>query len=257
MKVLVLGGTSEGRALAGALDGDARFDLVTSLAGRVREPLLPEGATRVGGFGGADGLAEWIRGNDVDALVDATHPFATEMSANAHAAAARTDIPLVQLVRREWIPGHGDRWTDVRTLTDAASVVESTARRAFLTIGRQGVNAFSHIERTWFLLRSIDPPQAPMPPAHELLLARGPFALDDEIALMKKHRIDVLVTKNSGGAMTEAKLTAARELEIPVVMIARPSTLAGDFRADSAEEVVDWLCSIATIRAVGPGISEM
>lgn len=244
MKVLVLGGTSESRALAGVLDGDPLFDVVTSLAGRVREPVLPAGETRIGGFGGAEGLAAWLRSNDVDALVDATHPFAAAMSANACVAAATTGLPLVRLVRRQWCPGPGDRWSIADTVADAVSIVESlAARRAFLTIGRQGVNAFAHIERTWFLVRSIDPPPSPLPPNHELILARGPFGIDEETALMRDHRIDVLVTKNSGGAMTEAKLDAARVLGIPVVVIARPSTPSGDFVTDSVDDVVAWLRS--------------
>ncbi|MGB7235675.1 MAG: cobalt-precorrin-6A reductase [Rhodococcus sp. (in: high G+C Gram-positive bacteria)] len=243
MKILLLGGTTESRALAELLAADMRIEVVTSLAGRVRRPMLPGGAVRLGGFGGAEGLAGWIVDNDVDVVVDATHPFAAAITANAHAAATATDVPLVQLVRPEWRPEPGDDWVSAASVTEAASIVESTAQRAFLTIGRQGVNAFAHIERTWFLVRCIDPPEVPMPPNHRSLLTRGPFDVDDEIALLRDHRIDVVVSKNSGGAMTEAKIIAARALGVTVVMIERPLLPVGDVVTESPEAVVDWLRS--------------
>lgn len=243
IKVLVLGGTAESRALAVLLVADGRFEVVTSLAGRVRDPLLPSGETRVGGFGGSDGLADWIRREAVEVLVDATHPFAAEMSANARNAASATGVPLVQLVRPAWTPGAGDTWRNASSMDHAADIVESTARRAFLTVGRQGVHSFAHNARTWFLVRSIEPPDLPMPPGHELLLSRGPFELVDETALMIDRRIDLLITKNSGGAMTEAKLVAARELHIPVVMVARPLLPAGDHVVDNAADVLSLLGS--------------
>lgn len=243
MKVLLLGGTTESRALAELLEADTRIDVVTSLAGRVRRPTVPGGAWRLGGFGGAEGLAEWIEVNGVDVVVDATHPFASVISANARAAATATDVPLVQLVRPPWQPDTADDWVAAASMTEAAVIVESTAQRAFLTIGRQGVDAFAHIERTWFLVRSIDPPEVPMPPNHRSLLARGPFDVDDEIALLRDHRIDVVVSKNSGGAMTEAKIIAARDLGVTVVMIERPQLPLGDVVTESPKAVVDWLRS--------------
>lgn len=243
MKVLLLGGTSEARALAELLVGEAGIDVVTSLAGRVRDPVLPVGKSRTGGFGGADGLTEWIEGNDVDVLVDATHPFASVISANARAAASVAGIPLVQLVRPAWLEGPEDRWSDVPTLAAAVPVVEKIAQRVFLTIGRQGVNAFAECRATWFLVRSIDPPVPPMPQNHRLVLARGPFDVEHEISSMTEHRIDCLVTKNSGGSMTEAKLVAARKLRIPVVMIERPPNPVADVVVDSPERTVRWLRS--------------
>lgn len=242
-KVLVLGGTSEARTLAEMLDGDPRIDVVTSLAGRVRELVLPQGETRVGGFGGADGLAEWIARESVDVLVDATHPFAAQISVSARVAADASRIPLVQLIRPSWLPEQGDSWTPVSSTDEAATLVESVADRAFLTIGRQGVGSFARNERTWFLVRSIDAPGPSIPPNHELLLARGPFETTGEKDLMVSRGIDVLVSKNSGGAMTEAKLAAARDLGIPVVMIARPPVPPGDHVAGHAADVAAWLRS--------------
>ncbi|WP_236077474.1 cobalt-precorrin-6A reductase [Rhodococcus sp. P1Y] len=241
MKVLLLGGTSEARELAAVLDGEAGMDVVTSLAGRVREPVLPLGSTRTGGFGGPEGLSAWLDSQSVDVLVDATHPFATVISKNARSAACAARIPLIQLVRPPWRRGVGDRWTEVSSLHRAAEVVESTARRAFLTIGRQGVNAFAECSTTWFLVRSIDPPSVSMPPRHRLVLARGPFDVQHEISLMTEHGIECLVTKNSGGLMTEAKLIAARSLRIPVVMVERPSTPVADVVVNTAEDATAWL----------------
>lgn len=241
MKVLILGGTSDARALAQSLDGDGRFDVVTSLAGRVRDPLLPAGRVRVGGFGGVDGLASWIREHDIGAVVDATHPFAAQISENAVAAGATTSIPVASLRRRAWVPGPGDRWTAAASVQDAATIVGDRPRRVFLTIGRQGVGAFGGDATSWFLVRSIDPPDADLPPQHELLLARGPFTVDAERDLMRSRRIDLIVSKNSGGAMTEAKLLAARELGLPVVMIERPRPSNGDLETDSVADVVTWL----------------
>lgn len=241
MNVLILGGTSEARALARILHADSRFDIVTSLAGRVRDPLLPVGPARIGGFGGPGGLASWLRENGVDALVDATHPFASAMSSNARAAAAETGLPLIRLERRAWEPTPADRWTVAGSLDEAAEIVGPTARRVFLTIGRQGVGRFAHLTDPWFLVRSIDPPSSALPPRHEVLLARGPFTVDDETSLMRERLIEVLVTKNSGGAMTEAKLVAARSLGIPVVMIDRPPRPRASVVLDSPTEVAEWL----------------
>lgn len=245
MKVLVLGGTSESRTLAALLADEPSIDAVTSLAGRTKDPVLPQGRSRIGGFGGREGLAEWIETNAVDVVVDATHPFASVISETASAAASRTGVPLVQLVRSPWVCEPTDDWISVASLSDAAAFVESNSSRTFLTIGRQGIRDFAHIERTWFLVRSIDPPDVSLPPKHELLLERGPFGIDEEISLLENFRIDTVVTKNSGGAMTSAKLAAARRLEIPVVMVARPPHPPADYVTESAAEIVlllrSWL----------------
>ncbi|MET0196382.1 MAG: precorrin-6A/cobalt-precorrin-6A reductase, partial [Rhodococcus fascians] len=166
---------------------------------------------------------------------------ATPVSPPARAPPPATGTPLVRLVRPAWTPSADDRWIRVGSVSEAAEAVERLSRRSFLTIGRQNVDAFAWIERTWFLVRSIDPPIGALPPHHEVLLARGPFAEADEIELMRAHRIDTMVTKNSGGAMTDAKLAAARRLGVPVVMIDRPREAGADFTADSVGAVVEWL----------------
>lgn len=211
---------------------------MSSLAGRVRAPVLPAGPVRVGGFGGADGLRDWLRDNDIDVLVDATHPFAATMSAHAAAAAAAAGIPLLHLRRPGWTERPGDRWTRVPSLSAAAAGLRG---RVFLTIGRQGVGAFAGCAEPWFLIRAIDPPEPPLPPRHELLLARGPFTLDDERALLRDRRIEVLVTKDSGGPDTAAKLDAARELGVPVVVVDRPPLPAGGEVVASVAAALEWL----------------
>jgi precorrin-6A/cobalt-precorrin-6A reductase len=219
LRVLILGGTAEGRALAAALPW---ADVVSSLAGRTAQPTLPGGALRVGGFGGPDGLAAYLTAEHVDAVVDATHPFATVMTASAVAACAAADVPLIVLRRPGWSARPGDRWHRVPSLTAAAAALPALGERAFLTIGRQGVPAFAAVDECWFLIRCVDPPSPPLPGRHQVLLARGPFAVAGELELLRGHRIGVLVTKDSGGAMTEAKLDAARELAVPVLMVDRP-----------------------------------
>ena len=237
-RVLILGGTSEGRALAAALAEEPDVTVVSSLAGRVRNPRLPVGEVRVGGFGGVDGLADWLRDNDIDAVVDATHPFASRITGNAAAATRRVDVPLLVLRRPEWVAGPGDRWTTVASLRDAAAVLPADAR-VLLTIGRQGVDAFAD-SPGWFLIRAIDPPTVAVPPHGEVLLARGPFTVDDEVALMRENRIDVVVTKNSGGALTSAKLDAARRLGLPVVMVARTAIPEGAASTADIDEATAW-----------------
>ncbi|HEY5855003.1 MAG TPA: cobalt-precorrin-6A reductase [Aldersonia sp.] len=239
-RILVLGGTAEARALAAALDADPAFAVVSSLAGRVRDPVLPAGDVRVGGFGGVDGLAAWLEEHRIDAVVDATHPFAAGISANAVAAAHRRAVPLIILRRTAFEPRPGDRWVRVESLANAADALHDLGERAFLTIGRQGVSAFADNPQ-WFLIRAIDPPDPPLPRRHELLLRRGPFDLPTERRLLAEHRIDVLVSKNSGGAATVAKLDAAREAELPVVMVERPAPPAEVPTVATVAAVLEWL----------------
>ncbi|MET9406478.1 cobalt-precorrin-6A reductase [Streptomyces sp. NPDC002935] len=220
--VLLLGGTTEARELAAELAARPGVRVTTSLAGRVSRPGALEGEVRTGGFGGADGLARWLSEHRVDAVVDATHPFASGITANAARAAAATGIPAVVLRRPGWRPGPGDRWHPVDSLAEAAALLPELGRRVFLTTGRLGLAAFADLAQLHFLVRSVEAPEPPLPPDTEVLLARGPFTLDDEKALLRGHRIDVLVTKDSGGAATAAKLTAARDLGLPVVVVRRP-----------------------------------
>ncbi|MET7572102.1 cobalt-precorrin-6A reductase [Streptomyces sp. NPDC005492] len=221
--ILILGGTTEARELAAELAlRRPEVRVTTSLAGRVSRPGALAGDVRIGGFGGAEGLAEWLREHHVDAVVDATHPFAESITANAARAAATTGLPAVVLRRPGWRPGPGDDWRPVASLSEAADALPGLGHRILLTTGRLGLAAFAHLDRLHFVVRSVEPPEPPMPPDAELLLARGPFTLTDETALLREHRIDVIVTKDSGGAATAAKLTAARETGIPVVVVRRP-----------------------------------
>lgn len=242
MHVLVLGGTTEARRLAELLAArlpDAR--VTSSLAGRVASPRLPPGEVRVGGFGGADGLAAWLRTHQVDALIDATHPFAGTISFNAATAAAAAHVPLLALRRPGWVPGRGDDWHPVGSLEEAARALPALGRRVFLTTGRMGLAAFAGLDELWFLMRSVDAPEPPYPARMEVLLDRGPFTAEGERELIRRHRVDVLVTKDSGGAATAPKLAAAREAGIPVVVVRRPPVPEGVVVAGTPDLALAWL----------------
>jgi precorrin-6A/cobalt-precorrin-6A reductase len=238
--VLILGGTSEARELAGRLAGRPGLRVISSLAGRVRDPALPAGEVRIGGFGGAGGLAAWLTEQRIGAVIDATHPFAEGISANATAACGSTGVPLLRVVRPPWQPGTGDNWHEARSLQEAARLLPGLGNRVFLTTGRQGLAAFTALDDIWFLIRCVDPPDGPMPARCEVILARGPYDASAERVLLQQHRIDVLVTKNSGGELTAGKLAAARELGVPVVMIRRPE-LADAPGCSSAADAENWL----------------
>ncbi|MFT4042011.1 MAG: cobalt-precorrin-6A reductase [Gordonia sp. (in: high G+C Gram-positive bacteria)] len=252
-RVLILGGTGEARELAVALR-DRGVAVISSLAGRVSNPRLPVGEVRIGGFGGADGLRDWLRGNGISAVVDATHPYAATITAHAVTAARAAGVPLLRLCRPAWTAQPGDNWVHVPTISAAAAAVGEGglgtntvgegARRVFLTTGRQDVTAFSGIASAWFLIRVVDPPESPLPPHHELLRSRGPYRHTDELTLMRRHRIDTLVTKNSGGALTHGKLTAARELAIPVIMIARPDEMSCDATVPDTATATEWVVDL-------------
>ncbi|MDQ0994218.1 cobalt-precorrin-6A reductase [Streptomyces sp. V3I7] len=220
--VLVLGGTTEARRLAAELAARPGVRVTTSLAGRVTRPGAVDGEVRIGGFGGAEGLACWLRERQVHAVVDATHPFAAGITAGAVRAAAETGLPLVVLRRPGWHAGPGDHWHPVPSLDAAARALPGLGRRVFLSTGRLGLAAFAHLRELHFVVRSVEPPEPPMPPDAQVILARGPFTVADESALLREHRIDVIVTKDSGGEATAAKLTAARRLGLPVVVVRRP-----------------------------------
>lgn len=221
-RVLLLGGTTEARRLAGVLAADPAVEPVTSLAGRTAETAPVAGAVRRGGFGGAAELARWLAEQAIDVVVDATHPFAAAISRNAAEACAATGVPLVALRRPGWSAGPGDDWHDAVDLADAAGRVAGLGRRVLLATGRQEVAAFSGVADAWFLIRAIEAPADPLPPHHQLLLARGPYALEDERRLLDEHAVDLVVTKDAGGDATRAKLDAARERGIPVLIVRRP-----------------------------------
>jgi precorrin-6A/cobalt-precorrin-6A reductase len=239
-RVLILGGTAEARALAQALE-DADVPAISSLAGRVARPRLPPGAVRIGGFGGPDALARWLGENAIAAVVDATHPFAQRISASALEATAAARVPLLRLERPGWEAGRGDRWHWVDDLPQAAAAIRGLgAGRALLTTGRQGLAAFASDAVTWFLIRCVDPPDVALPARHEVMLARGPYTLEGELALIDGHAIDVVVTKDSGGSLTEAKLAAARARRLPVVVVRRPPRQAVR-TVRTVAAAVDWL----------------
>jgi precorrin-6A/cobalt-precorrin-6A reductase len=240
MRMLLLGGTAEARALAKTLH--PQLDIVSSLAGRVPEPALPVGPVRIGGFGGVEGLRRWLQEERIDAVVDATHPFAATMTAHAAEVCGELRIPHLVLARPAWDSGTA---VVVASDTEAAEVVaQKHYSRVFLTTGRSGVNAFTDSD-AWFLIRAVtEPDNAALPRRHQLLLSRGPYHYDDEFALMREHRIDALVTKNSGGDMTRAKLDAAAALHVPVVMVARPPLPAGVAAVGTVQEAADWVARL-------------
>jgi len=221
MRVLLLGGTGEARQLAAGLAARPGVEVISSLAGRTAAPAWPAGRTRVGGFGGPGELAAWLEAERIDAVVDATHPFAAAMTAAAVAATAQRGVPLVVLRRPGWTAGPGDDWRRVPSL--AAAAASLPGQRVLLTVGRTGLDAFAADRQRWYLIRSVQAPEPPLPRRAQLIQARGPFAVADELALMRGHAINVVVTKDSGGDLTSAKLAAARELGLPVVMVDRPA----------------------------------
>jgi precorrin-6A/cobalt-precorrin-6A reductase len=237
-RVLVLGGTGEARRLATALVDDG-VDVLSSLAGRVADPRLPPGEVRIGGFGGAEGLAGWLAENPVRAIVDATHPFALTMTGSAAAAADVTGVPLLRLQRPGWSERPGDDWRWVDSLEEAADAVAGFGH-VFLTTGRTGLGAFAGLTQE-VLVRAVDPPEPPLPARTTVVLERGPFSVADELSLLREHRVDVVVTKNSGGHLTEAKLTAARELGIPMVVLRRPSLPPGMAVVETVDDALAWV----------------
>lgn len=238
-RLLIIGGTGEARALA-ALAAErfgARLEVIVSLAGRTRTPEVCAGTLRVGGFGGAAGLAAYLREEGIDFVVDAGHPFAATMAAHVAAAARQAGVALLRLERPAWTAQDGDRWVVVPDAQAAARAAAERGTRIFLSFGGREVAAFAGLD-AWFLVRRIEPPDQALPLAHYILaLGRGPFSLADECVLLEQHRIDVIVTKASGGVQTRAKIDAARALGLPVVMIARPPKPAAATVADPQEAV--------------------
>jgi precorrin-6A/cobalt-precorrin-6A reductase len=239
VRVLILGGTGEARELAAELVA-AGVDVLSSLAGRVRQPRLPDGPVRVGGFGGAPGLAEFLRTERITAVIDATHPFAGAITANAAQAAGQAGVNLLVLRRPEWPADPA--WHLVADIGAAAEVVRAwPGESVFLTTGRRDLDVFAADDRHRFLVRAVDPPGGAVPPRMTLILDRGPYTVAGESALMREHGVGLLVTKNSGGPMTQAKLTAARDLNVEVLMVQRPPLPAGIETVSTVAEAVRWI----------------
>jgi precorrin-6A/cobalt-precorrin-6A reductase len=244
-ELLILGGTGEASALARAALArfGAALNLTTSLAGRTRRPGPLPGRVRIGGFGGAAGLAAYLIEHRVDRLIDATHPFAARISTEARLASEEARVPRLMLLRPPWRRHPLDHWIEVESMAAAAEIVGTFGRRAFLTVGAGEITCFTAATGVRFLVRLVDPPLQRLPlRCYEVVVGRGPFTLAEERRQFERHEIDVLVCKASGGAATEAKIIAARELRLPVVMVRRPPPEPGD-AVETVEAAVDWLAS--------------
>lgn len=242
MRVLLLGGTSEARALAALLHPEV--DVISSLAGRVPDPALPVGEVRIGGFGGIGGLRRWLAENAVDAVVDATHPYAATITEHAAQVCDELQLPHLVLARPPWPPG--DALVVGSDVEAADAVARQRYSRVFLTTGRSGTAAFVNVD-AWFLIRAVTAPAVEsLPRQHELVLSRGPFRYDDELKLLRDHCIDALVTKNSGGAMTRPKLDASAAIGVPVVIVDRPPLPAGVSTVTTVDDAAAWVRSTGT-----------
>jgi precorrin-6A/cobalt-precorrin-6A reductase len=239
-RLLILGGTGDAQQLAAATQHISELTVISSLAGRTQQPALPHGQVRTGGFGGEQGLIDYLRDHQIDLVIDATHPFARQISENAAAAVGFLGLPFLIFERSAWQSTPADRWLEVPDHITAAELLPNLAQRIFLTIGRQEVSKYAHLTDLWFLMRSIDPPDPTTMPPGELLLAKGPFQIAAEQELLMKYHIRAIVSKNSGGSATYAKIVAAQELGLPVIMIQRPPAPQGD-RATSLEQAIEWL----------------
>ena len=251
-RLLILGGTGDAAELAARASQIPEIEVVSSLAGRTQQPFTPKtGTVRIGGFGGAAGLAAFLLDRPIDLLIDATHPFAAQISANAAVAAAECNVPYLMLVRPAWERVEGDRWIEVASHSEAAIALLGQSQRVFLTIGRQELAEFAGLDAIWFLMRAIDPPALNTPvPNGKLLLARGPFTLEDERQLLLEYQIDTIVSKNSGGGATYAKIAAARELGLPVVMVQRPPIPDVEQVAD-VQGAIAWLIKQLLVTSLG------
>jgi precorrin-6A/cobalt-precorrin-6A reductase len=238
-RVLLLGGTAEAAWLARELSEWPGVHVVSSLAGRVRAPSLPPGQVRIGGFGGRQGLIDWLCTRRIQAVIDATHPFAGTITTTAAEATERLRLPFVVLRRPGWQAGPGDDWHWAASLDAAADLLPSLGSRAFLTTGRTGLAAFAALDDVWFLVRTIELPDPPLARC-AVVVGRGPFTVPGELELLRQHRIDVLVTKDSGAQMTAAKLVAARHLGLPVLLVRRPPLPPAPV-VTTGEDALRWL----------------
>jgi precorrin-6A/cobalt-precorrin-6A reductase len=253
MRILILGGTTEARQLAQRLAGRRGLAVVLSLAGRTAAPAQQPVPVRVGGFGGAEGLADYLAHQEIDVLIDATHPYAAIISANAADAARRTRVALVALLRSSWKAVTGDRWIEVNDVTGAVLAVGETPRRVFLALGRKEIEPFATAPQNHYLVRSVDPVVPPLAVPHAVYVTgRGPFDEADERTMLEQHRIDVIVAKNSGGGATYGKIAAARALGLPVIMLRRPA-LPDVEAVETVDDAVAWLdhaLALVTARGV-------
>jgi precorrin-6A/cobalt-precorrin-6A reductase len=241
MHILILGGTSEARQLSGSLAERRDLKVTLSLAGRTAHPAAQPVPVHVGGFGGAEGLADYLAAERIDVLIDATHPYADTMAAHAAAAAAAANVPIVALKRPAWTALAADRWIEVEDINGAVAALGEAPRRVFLAIGRNEVDAFEAAPQHDYLIRSVDPVEPPLKLPHaNYLLARGPFREDDERALLEQHRIEFVVAKNSGGKATAGKIAAARGLGLTVVMLKRPA-LPAVSTVGTVQAALAWL----------------
>jgi precorrin-6A/cobalt-precorrin-6A reductase len=248
-RVLILGGTTEARGLAERLAARKDLDITLSLAGRTIAPVALPVPVRIGGFGGAAGLADYLAGERVDVLIDATHPYAQAISANAAAAARRTSVRFVALRRPPWTPTSGDRWTEVNDIPAAIAALGAAARRVFVALGRNELAPFVQAPQHWYLIRSVDPVTPPLPLPHaEYVTGRGPFSEADDRALLAAHRIDAVLAKNSGGRATYGKIAAARTLGLDVIMLRRPE-LPDAPSVATVGEALAWLDQALTLAA--------
>lgn len=241
--ILILGGTGDARQLAQSLMATGRFRITLSLAGRTEHPLPQAGDVRRGGFGGVEGLSGWLDANAVDMMVDATHPFASNISENARTAATQGGVPLVRLERPPWLPVTGDRWVDAADIAQAATLLGSKPKTVFLAIGRQELAPFRFLPQHRYVVRSVDPVEpADRLPAASYILERGPFAEEDERALITAHGVEIVVAKNSGGEATYAKIAAARALALPVIMVRRPAAAQADAATvdEAVTKILHW-----------------
>jgi precorrin-6A/cobalt-precorrin-6A reductase len=236
MKVLVLGGTTEGAALARALVG---MDALVALAGRTAQPADLPLPVRVGGFGGASAMAEFLRKQGFTHVIDATHPFAARISANAVQACDIADVPLIAVVRPPWVADAGDQWVHVPDIPSAAQALPGQASDVFLAIGRQELAHFAGLPHRW-LLRMVDASPYPPLPDATVVVAKGPFTMDGDLALLAEHGIDIVVSKNAGGTGARAKIDAARSLGLPVIMVDRPD-LSPRQTVATVEQALHWL----------------
>jgi precorrin-6A/cobalt-precorrin-6A reductase len=243
LRLLILGGTSEASALARQVADQREVAAILSLAGATNDPAPTPITRRIGGFGGAEGLAAFLAREHIDAVVDATHPFASRMSANAVAACGATGTPLVVFTRPPWTREPNDRWTEVAAMDDAVTALGTERRTVFLTQGRLQLAAFARAPQHRYIVRAIDrPAEVDALPDHKLILARGPFSVPDELALMKREGVEMLVTKNSGGRATYAKIEAARTLGIEVIVVRRPPAPEAE-KLHDLEAVLAWIAA--------------